>query len=1004
MVHRIMIDCSVLAVAFLCCVQGFTLTTPVQYQAGRRDHLRRTLDRRRPLDRLFSTSQENKSPTAKEEAQEDADPPFFASFDENDPLHAKNLVVAADTLSKATSGEAVAAASPTTRRLLFAGGLIGVGAALGAASQSDSLKFPTTTPVVPRNKPTFGDSRLQWEVTPINKRTGVTVYDAEQAGYNVRFVTYLSRFLLSFDADCQRWWYSRAQDLPRFASAEEVTNKRLQQFAAFSASVEVGLQAYEGSNGPGKLLASLQQRYCPDNPSARREQSGLLPLSQTAQEKQEREIKEARRQIALLFGLMETNQPATEITKILAAIDNGKIGRVELINPGSGYAPGYGPPQVVFPPPEAGEDYEQASGRAILELNGRILRIDVVNRGYGYKNPPTITVAPPAALRFKSVNETVVAEEAQAKAILFRSGPNKGRIERILLTSPGVGYAKSEIIKVRLAPPDLSLGDGGVTATATAILEYQVARIELINVGTGYAVEKPMEIYVEPPPLTARVNMNDPLMARVVDPSKPLPATTIPSPEMLKRMPNPADFAKTLSLEANRADCIGRGCYDTAVKAVAYPVAEKDSYTVYRTDADTEPSQTVERALNKRSEASSGRVVSASTSGKDAQPPELPSLGVASPISSSAQLLSLLPAGVGLEFDEKDKRYKLAVDPEYEDSGILKSWKSYEAFDPDFGPRGRTPIQKDMDLGFSTYLRFVASGAICCSGVHLALTPIDVVKTNVQTDPDNYPNVPAAFQRVLRERGVSGFFAGWAPTFVGFFFWGGVAYSITEFLRRTFQVYAGDAAGSLEVPIILTAAGLAAIVGSFVICPFEATRIRSVAQPDYAPNIIAVLKRMVDEEGVGTLFSAAPAFMAKEVPFAMAKFTVFDLSTAWMYENFPAAREDLQLSLLVSLVGGTIGGLVAAVVSNPADATISELKKTKSDMSVVAAAQLVVEKGGIGGLFRGLPLRLVFYSLMVSMQFLIYDAVRFALGVGSDDLKLYLDVLGGALRETGGPT
>lgn len=42
-------------------------------------------------------------------------------------------------------------------------------------------------------------------------------------------------------------------------------------------------------------------------------------------------------------------------------------------------------------------------------------------------------------------------------------------------------------------------------------------------------------------------------------------------------------------------------------------------------------------------------------------------------------------------------------------------------------------------------------------------------------------------------------------------------------------------------------------------------------------------------------------------------------------------------------------------------------------------------------------------KVMVSMQFLIYDAIRFALGVGSDDLKLYLDVLGGALRETGGP-
>ena len=204
----------------------------------------------------------------------------------------------------------------------------------------------------------------------------------------------------------------------------------------------------------------------------------------------------------------------------------------------------------------------------------------------------------------------------------------------------------------------------------------------------------------------------------------------------------------------------------------------------------------------------------------------------------------------------------------------------------------------------------------------------------------------SGFKRVLEQGGVSGFFTGWAPTFLGYFCWGGVAYSITEFLRRTFQGYAGDAASSLEVPIILAAAGLAAVVGSFTICPFEAVRIRSVAQKGYGSNIVEVAQRMIQEEGVGTLFSAVPVFMAKEVPFAMAKFTVFDLSTAWMYENFPAAREDLQLSLLVSLIGGTMGGIVAAVVSNPADATVSEMKKAKSDMGPITAAKLVVEEGG----------------------------------------------------------
>ena len=122
-----------------------------------------------------------------------------------------------------------------------------------------------------------------------------------------------------------------------------------------------------------------------------------------------------------------------------------------------------------------------------------------------------------------------------------------------------------------------------------------------------------------------------------------------------------------------------------------------------------------------------------------------------------------------------------------------------------------------------------------------------------------------------------------------------------------------------------------------------------------------------------------------------------------MYENFPAAKEDLQLSLLVSLLAGTLGGFAAAIVSNPADVVITTVKKAKSDMGPGGAATLVVEQGGPAALFTGLPIRLFFYSLVVSLQFLVYDSVRFALGIGTDDLKLYLDVLGGALSEGGRP-
>jgi len=154
---------------------------------------------------------------------------------------------------------------------------------------------------------------------------------------------------------------------------------------------------------------------------------------------------------------------------------------------------------------------------------------------------------------------------------------------------------------------------------------------------------------------------------------------------------------------------------------------------------------------------------------------------------------------------------------------------------------------------------------------------------------------------------------------------------------------------------------------------------------------------MWNEEGIGSFVNAIPVFLGRNIPYAVTKFTIFDISTERLYEAFPAAQEDIKLSLIVSLVGGIFAGTAAAVVSNPADALISELKKAKTDISPQQGIASMLERGGVATFFAGLPLRIVFYSLVGSLTFGVYDAVRFLLGIGPDDLKLYLDVLGGAL-------
>lgn len=846
-------------------------------------------------------------------------------------------------------------------------------------------------------------AELTWAASPVNKRSGVTVFQAEKNGYNVRFITYLSRFLISFDEECQRWWFARAADIPRFSDTEEVDMMRLKQFGAFSASVEVGLQEYEGPDGPKDLMVALLKRYCPDIEDIRvsREMRNLPPLKPAEEEKKESEIKESRRQIALLFGLLEANQPVEQITKNLAGIDNAFIQNVTILNPGSGYAPGYGAPAVRFPPPLAGDNYEVATGRAILQPNGRILRVDLKQRGFGYTKPPTVTITAPIAEAFGA--PVTEASAATAKSYIYRNGINKGRIARIQVLTQGKGYTDDEPVKVIISPPDIPQSEGGEVAKANVVLEYEVGEIEIVNTGAGYAAEKPLEIYVDPPPLTARVNLNDPMMVKFITAQD---LSTKNSKGMA--VYDPSVFSAKIWSQAKiggGGGCVGRACYDTPVQAVAYAKAKSDSYTSYRNYEETVRKQEIEEALGKRSAASlkikKKKKVKGTTSGENDAMPVMP-FWSGGGVSSSRQLLTLLPSGVGLEYNQELRRYVLALGRDIDDL----TWSTLPAgkpINPDFGPRGRSPIEREKDLDESTFLRFVLSGAVCCSSVHLALTPLDVMKTKVQTDPQKHTDFVTSFKILSKEGGFSSFFVGWVPTFLGFFVNGGIAYSVTEFFRRYFSSIVGDTAANFEVLIILAAASSSAFIGAFLLAPFESIRIRCVAQPDYAPNPFEVTKRIVVEEGAGSLFAAIPIFLVKEIPFAMAKFTVFDLSTAWLYDQFPAAREDLQLSLLVSLVGGTLGGMSAAVVSNPADATISEMKKSRSDLGPIGSVRTVLNRDGTLGLFRGLDIRLFFYALLVSLQFLLYDAVRFSLGIGSDDMKLFLDVLGGALRESGGP-
>jgi len=805
------------------------------------------------------------------------------------------------------------------RRMFFASSLVGAGLSLGPGRQEAAF---AQTETIPAN----GDVRFLWEKSPINpKRSSFKVTDAEKR-YNVSFVTYLSRFLLSFDPTAQQWWMDRAKEIPKSTSKEEIFDIREKQFARFAASVEVGLQEddFVGKDGPRRLLQSLLNQFGkPIEPSSGGEgsvdgRSSTATAAGDDSDRFTRETKEARRQLALLFGLLEDSQPTKEITTLLASIDNGSVGSVTLSEDGrsSGLLRGFSPedkPVVEFPLPQAGSGYNRATGKARLSPTGRLLRIEIIDGGNGYTKPPDVSKLLPE-----------VSEDGEAA--IADSRIENGELKSIKLTNFGSGYSQDTISEVKLKAPEVH----GQPALVRIVPEMEITAIEVVEVGSGYAVEKPVRISL-----------------------------------------------------------VLRGKGEPQPIGVSFPKGKMGSFIAAR-DPGENKIRNFERGFIK----DDAKIISGASSGGNLPPTPFPEKA-----SSSQQLLALLPQGFGLEYDTQKKYYILSVDKEYQKLYPAMSLRApNRPLVPDFGPRGRCPIERNQQIDLTTFLRFSLSGAICASGVHLALTPLDVVKTKVQIDPDRYPKILPAVQSVWKEEGPGTFFTGWLPTFCGHFFAGGVLFATTEFIRRSLIDAAGANAMSLEVPIILAAASIASATGAVIYCPFDAVRIRSVAQPNYGANAFETVSRMVEEEGIEVLTNAIPVFVAKQVPYAAVKFTIFDLTTEYLYQLYPLAQEDLKLSLGISLIGGVFAGIAAATVSNPADAVISELKKAKSDQSPQEALQALLDRAGVPALFKGLSIRMVLYSLTAAFQFLVYDGVRFALGVGPDDLRLYLDVLGEALN------
>ncbi|CAM6085355.1 unnamed protein product [Calypogeia fissa] len=272
-------------------------------------------------------------------------------------------------------------------------------------------------------------------------------------------------------------------------------------------------------------------------------------------------------------------------------------------------------------------------------------------------------------------------------------------------------------------------------------------------------------------------------------------------------------------------------------------------------------------------------------------------------------------------------------------------------------------------------------GAICCGVTHCGMTPIDVIKCNMQIDPVKYNSILGGFKTAFQEAGVAGLVRGWVPTLLGYSVQGAGKYGFYEFFKYYYAEQVGpETAQQYKTLLYLSASASGEFLADIGLCPFEAVKVRVQTQPGFAKGISDGLPKILASDGIAGLYKGLVPLWGRQIPYTMMKFSTFETTVEYLYKNVVTVPKDELggLSQLgVSFVAGYIAGIACAIISHPADNLVSYLNSKQG-----ATLKMAVDDMGTLALFtRGLPLRIFMIGTLTAAQWLIYDAFKVYVGL-----------------------
>ncbi|XP_035635131.1 mitochondrial glycine transporter B-like isoform X2 [Oncorhynchus keta] len=263
----------------------------------------------------------------------------------------------------------------------------------------------------------------------------------------------------------------------------------------------------------------------------------------------------------------------------------------------------------------------------------------------------------------------------------------------------------------------------------------------------------------------------------------------------------------------------------------------------------------------------------------------------------------------------------------------------------------------------------------------LLFQPLDLVKTRLQTLQNTMkPGAPkvgmmTVLIQVIRTESFLGLWKGVSPSFVRCIPGVGIYFSTFYSLKQHY-FQEGRAPNAGEA--VLLGAGARAVAG---VCMLPVTVIKTRFESgryNYV-SVLGALKSVCETEGPRALFSGLTATLLRDAPFS----GIYVMFYSQAKKSLPPEVSSSPYAPLGNFGCGVMAGVLASVVTQPADVVKTHIQVSPSHWTTKDAIRYIYTEHGLRGFFRGAVPRSLRRTLMAAMAWTVYEQLMARMGLKS---------------------